>query len=170
MSYVTSASLLAALGVRELIEAGAVRDPSRLVSDDLLAAVITGGDTSGASADELAAAEAIEAHIAAACAQADARLDATFRARWPGLALPLASVSADVARLALWLARYFAHPDVVEDGIAARRYREALAELRDFARGMTTLGISEPAEGGTVTPTVSAPAEVFTESLLELMP
>lgn len=172
MSYVTAALLRAAFGTRELIEAGAMRDPLRLVSESLLDLVIDEGDTSGYAAEEVTAAEAVAAHLASACAQAVAKLDSFFRARWATVALPLADspMPADVSRLALWLARYFAHADVVEDGIAARRYREALAELRDFARGLTTLGIAEPTAGGGTTPTVEAPDEVFTASLLDLMP
>lgn len=170
MAYVTTGELLAALGARELIEAGAIRDPLRLVSEELLSVIIAEGDDSAYTADEIAAATSVADHVADSCAQADARIDSAIRSRWPSVSLPLDETPADVARIALWLARYFAHVDVSDDSVIARRYREAVAELRDFARGATDLGIAEPSTGGTSDPTYVAPREVFTQTLLDTMP
>lgn len=174
MAYVTPAILLATYGVRELLQASATSDPEHLVTADLLAATISGGDRSGYTADEIAAADAVLANLSEACTQAGAKVDAALLARWPGLTVPLASTPTDVARIALWVARYFVH-DAIEDeekSIIYRRYKDACTELRDLARGLTDLGVVPDADEATsrALPAVAAPAVTFTDSVLGAMP
>lgn len=170
MSYATADMLRAAFGLRELLDSGAVLDPARLVDESLLGLVIGGGATDSYSPEAVAAAQAIVERIEGACDQATSRIDSFLRARWASVELPLTAPPADVVRIAISLSRYLMHADVTEDGIVARRYRDAVAELRDFARGMTTLGVAEPSVGGSTTPTAIAPAETFTSALLDTMP
>jgi phage gp36-like protein len=171
VTYATPTLLRTAYGTQELIDAAATRDGSRAASVEVVDLVIDAASTVSYGDDEVAAATAVVAHISQACLQADSRIDSALLARWPGVAVPVVPVPSDVERVALWVARYFAHSDVSKEGVIATRYRDALAELADLVKGRTTMGVTPPASGGgSVDPVISAPEETFTASTLGLMP
>jgi phage gp36-like protein len=174
VAYVTPATLQTEYGTGELLQASASSDPAGLVSEALLALTITGGDRSEYAADEIAAANLVLINVQRACNQANARIDSTIRARWPGIETPV-TTTTDLQRIGCWLARYMLR-DLLHDepqSTVWRRYADAIKELGDLVRGMTDLGIT-PEIVGTVAnaaaPIVNAPPTVFTDALLERMP
>lgn len=172
MAYVTPALLQADYGAAELLQASASSDPAGLVSPALLAATIDGADRSNWTADERAAADVVAANVARACTQANARIDSTIRARWPGIETPV-TTTTDLARIGSWLARYMLRDLLLDEPTSTvyRRYRDAANELADLVKGLTDLGISPPSVAQSAArPIISAPAPVFTSALLERMP
>lgn len=174
MSYVTPASLLTAYGVRELLEACATSDPDNLVTADLLVLTIEAGARSSFTSDEIAAADAMLAALTGACSQSSAKVDSALLARWPDLTVPVSPAPTDISRIALWIARYLMHDDITdeESNTIFRRYKDACGELRDLARGLTSLGVVPTTDeaASLVLPTVVAPAVTFTDDVLDAMP
>ena len=174
MSYVTPATLQTEYGTGELLQASASSDPAGLVSEVLLALTIADGDRSAYAADEIAAANLVLINITRACTQANARIDSTIRARWPGIETPVTSTT-DLARIGCWLARYMLRDLLIDEPQSTvwRRYADAVKELGDLVRGMTDLGITPESVGtlpSAARPIVNAPSQVFTSDLLERMP
>lgn len=171
MAYVTAQLLQADYGAAELLQASASSDPAGLVSPELLAATIDGASRTLWTPDERAAADIVAANVTRACTQANARIDSTIRARWPGIE-PV-TTTTDLARIGSWLARYMLRDLLLDEpnSTVYRRYRDAANELADLVKGLTDLGISPPAVvQSAARPIISAPTPVFTADLLERMP
>jgi len=103
--------------------------------------------------------------VDAALADADATIDGYVGAKY---ALPLPSVPSTVRGWAVSIARYTLHRNGAPDHVA-QDYKDAIAALKDVARGLITLPVAAgetPAtvSGGTVM--ASHPEPVFTPSRL----
>ncbi len=95
---------------------------------------------------------------------AKALIDGYLASKYP---LPLSEVPEPLTRVACDLARYFLCRKPTEE--MTRRYEQSIAWLKDVARGIVSLGLTETnvqpaATGG---PQVDAPTPVFTRDTLE---
>lgn len=86
--------------------------------------------------------------IDAKLADADAEIDGYLGQRYT---LPLATVPQVLKRIATDVARYHLYDDRATEQVT-NRYKDAIAFLKDVARGLATIGVDQ---GGT-TPTESA--------------
>lgn len=77
-----------------------------------------------------------------ALADADAKINGYVSTRY---SLPLSPVPADLERIACDIARYFLYEDRVTDQVK-QRYDDAIAWLKDVARGTVSIGVDS---GGT---------------------
>lgn len=102
--------------------------------------------------------------IAAALAHADGVIDGYLAAKY---ALPLASVPELLTAWAVSIARYVLHRDGAPEHVATD-YKDAIAALKDVARGLLALpeaaGAAPAAASGTFLS--DGPAQVFTETHL----
>lgn len=149
MPYVTATELLDRFDAEEIAQR-ADRGTPRLVTAALMRAAAAGGDLSGWTAGEQAAAAEALVRINQALADADNTIDGYVAVRH---AVPLANPPLVVKRLACDLARYFLYDDQATETIQ-KRYDIAERFFRDVGAGKVSLGAdlgaaSQPA-GGTV--------------------
>lgn len=157
MSYATAAELLERFSAEEIAQR-ADRSIPRLVTAAMLSTAAAGGDMSGYTVPEQAAAAAALALINGALADADSEIDGYVATRY---AVPLAPAPPIVQRLACDLARYHLYDDQATDVIQKRR-DAAVAVLRDIAAGRVSLGIGNSGaapQGGLVE--MVSPERVF---------
>ena len=116
-----------------------------------------------------AAAGAIDtAVLGQAIADADAQIDRKLRGRY---AVPINPPPAELVPIACDLARYYLYgfkpPQEVKD-----RFDAALAELRDYAKGINVLAVAGTNSSATQDAGISVqtPAQVFTDATLAKMP
>lgn len=108
-----------------------------------------------------------DAVLDAAIADAEARIDAKLRGRYT---LPFATAPDELAPLAADIARYLMWGIQAPDAVKARM-DFAMGELRDYATGRNTLDVpGEDPDTSPQAPTVIAPAGVFTDATLGMMP
>lgn len=140
--YLTAQGLAELYGMREVAEA-------TYTDEQILQAVLADDDVSGFDPALVAAAQAAVQRITAALTRASRRVDSHLRVRYQ-LPLPVDAVTAndletrvaDIARLQLW--RYPSDEH-------RTRYNDAVAWLKDAARGSVALVGAVPGEGsGTV--------------------
>lgn len=114
--------------------------------------------------DEAGTGEIDAAAVAVALGDADAEINGYLAGRYT---LPLTQISPELVRLACDITRYKLY-DAQASELVKARYDDAIAKLRDVARGVASLGIdqaSQPvASAGSVK--VSAPDRVFTDDSL----
>lgn len=149
MSYATATELLDRFDAEEIAQR-TDRGTPRLVAAEMLRAAAAGGDLSGYTADEQAAAVAALALINSALIDADNTVDGYLAVRY---AVPLASPPPVVKRLTCDLARYFLYDDQATETVQ-KRYDAAERFFREVGAGRLSLGVdmgvaSQPA-GGTV--------------------
>ena len=120
--------------------------------------------------DESAAANADDAEIVKACDEATSLIDAYLFERY---LIPLSPVPTVVRKWACDIARKYLWKDRAEaESAVERAYQEAVAHLKDIARGIVSL---PDATGAGPLPSSSAlaiktSAVVFTDDLLAYMP
>lgn len=136
MSYITKQGLIDRFGATELIQLTdrANRPPTTI--DDVV----------------------VNRAIGDAAAEIDSYLAKVY-------SLPIAVVPAVLERKAADIARYFLHGKSADkDGPVAIAYRDAIAWLRDIARGLVEIdtGGDKPAQAGGGSVKASAPNRVFT--------
>lgn len=153
MSYATAADLLERYET-ELVAQRAAPDGVR-VSGELLRLTVDGGDRSGFTADQVAAADAGLARINECLADADGVIDSYLSKRYP---LPLISVPRVIRRLACDLARFYLWGDAASiEGVEEREYKAAIKMLAAIRDGEQQLGVQpEPSA-----PTSSVVAELI---------
>lgn len=149
MPYATATELLDRFDAEEVAQR-TDRSTPRLVTAELLRAAAAGGDLSGYTAAEQAAAVAALSLINSALVDADNTVDGYLAVRY---AVPLASPPAVVRRLACDLARYFLYDDQATETIQ-KRHDAAERFFREVGAGKLSLGVdmgaaAQPA-GGTV--------------------
>lgn len=109
--------------------------------------------------DEAGTGEIDAAAVAVALVDADAEINGYLAGRYT---LPLTQTSPELVRLACDITRYKLY-DARATELVKARYDDAIAKLRDVARGVASLGIDESsqpvASAGAVK--VSAPDRVF---------
>lgn len=160
MTYATAANLLERFSAEEIAQR-ADRSIPRLVTAAMLSTAAAGGDMSGYTAPEQAAAAAALALINGALADADSEIDGYVATRY---SVPLNPAPSIVKRLACDLARYHLYDDQATETIQKRR-DAAVAELRDISAGKVSLGTTAtgdtapPAQGGMVE--MTSPERVF---------
>lgn len=135
MPYATVTDLLARFDAEEIAQR-TDRSIPRLVTAAILTVAAAGGDLSGYTADERAAATKALALITGALNDADSEINGYVATRY---AVPLAPVPPVIQRLACDLARYFLYDDQVTEAIQKRR-DGAVAVLRDISAGKVSLG------------------------------
>lgn len=139
MSYVTLQGLIDRFGERELIQLTDRTKPAAAIDVDVVArAIVDAG------------------------AEIDSYLTKIYT-------LPLAAVPPVLEKKAADIARYFLHGKSVDkDGAVAVAYRDAIAWLRDVARGLVEIDAGgakpDPAGGGAVR--TKAPDRIFTRDSL----
>jgi len=153
--YATPSDLLTRFGAEELAQR-ADRAVPRLVSGELLAAVIAAGDLSSWSAEEQAAAVAGVVVLERALRDADQTIDGYLASRY---AVPLSPVPGVVQRLASDIARYFLFDDVVTE-LVEKRYQAAVAFLKDVQAGKASFGTVAEADSGEATSVPAIPVKV----------
>jgi len=141
MSYVTATTLLNQFSADEIAQR-ADRGIPRLVSAEMLTTAAAGGDMSGYTADEQAAATAALALIDGKLMDADSVIDGYLLSRFT---TPLASVPRLVVGIACDLTRYALYDDTATEQIT-QRYKDAIKMLEAIGSGKVGLGIS-PAGG-----------------------
>lgn len=160
MTYATAANLLERFSAEELAQR-ADRSIPRLVTAAMLSTAAAGGDMSGFTAPEQAAAAAALALINGALADADSEIDGYVATRYN---VPLNPAPSIVKRLACDLARHHLYDDQVTEVIQKRR-DAAVAVLRDISAGKVSLGTTATgdtapiAQGGMVE--ITSPTKVF---------
>lgn len=160
MTYATAANLLERFDAEEIAQR-ADRSIPRLVTAPMLVTAAGGGDMSGYTAPEQAAAAAVLALVDGALADADSEIDGYVATRY---SVPLNPAPSIVKRLACDLARYHLYDDQATETIQKRR-DAAVAVLRDIAGGKVSLGTTAAggtapaAQGGMVE--IASPAKVF---------
>lgn len=160
MTYATAANLLERFSAEEIAQR-ADRSIPRLVTASMLSTAAAGGDMTGYTAPEQAAAAAVLALVNGALADADSEIDGYVATRY---SVPLAPVPSIVKRLACDLARYHLYDDQATETIQKRR-DAAVAVLRDISAGKVSLGTTDsggsapPPQGGLVE--MVSPERVF---------
>lgn len=135
MPYAVAADLVGRFNAEEIAQRADQGIP-RLVSAELLRAAVTGGDTSEASEEELAALEAAQAVIERCLDDADNFINGYLARRYT---VPVTNALPALRRFACDIARYFLYEDVVTENIETR-YNAAVKFLRDVAEGKVNLG------------------------------
>lgn len=144
MQYITAVQLAERPGARELAQV-ATAEHVRVVPSALMEATLRGGDRSGWSADEVAAADDALQRIEDAVRQAESLIDGYLARR--GYALPLDPVPELVTGWARDIARYLLHKDrggKEDSDPIVRAYRDALKFLELTATGKFSLGAVDP--------------------------
>ena len=100
--------------------------------------------------------------IEAAIADADAEIDGYIAI---AVTLPLASVPANITRLAADIARYRLYDERATDQVT-KRYDNALEFLEMVATGKATLGIEDDQNAASGSVEIEANSRVFTEDSL----
>jgi len=160
MTYATAANLLERFDAEEIAQR-TDRSIPRLVTAAMLRTAAAGGDMSGFTAPEQAAAAAALALINEALADADSEIDGYVATRY---SVPLTPAPSIVKRLACDLVRYHLYDDQATETIQKRR-DAAVAVLRDIAAGKVSLGTTATgdtapaAQGGMVE--MTSPDRVF---------
>lgn len=120
--------------------------------------------------DETAHATPDDSEIDKACDEASSLVDSYLATRYP---TPLVAVPTVVRTWAVNIARKFLWKDrATDESIVKRNYDDALAQLRDVAKGVAALSVEagpiDVASGTSIRVVTSE--QVFTDELLGLMP
>jgi phage gp36-like protein len=120
--------------------------------------------------DDTAHATPDDAEIVKACDEASSVIDSYLATRYT---TPLIEVPTLVRMLACNIARKLLWKDrALPDSVVQRNYDEAITQLRDLAKGVSSLsgilGVIVPLTGSSIA-VVSSP-QVFTDDVLGLMP
>lgn len=136
--YATQADMTTRFGVDELVQATDLADPS------------TGAIN--------------VATLEAALADAQSEIDSYLATRYT---LPLASPPAVLTRLACDMARYYLWRENPSEAVA-QRYQDAVAFLKNVAKGLAALDVVVPTDAPATTggPAFTAPPRVFTRQTL----
>lgn len=164
MTYATATYLLNQFAADEIAQR-ADRGIPRLVNAEMLTIAAAGGDMSGYTAEEQAAASAALAVINSKLADADSVIDGYLLSRYT---LPLPVVPRLVMGVACDLARYALYDDVATEQIT-QRHKDAIKLLEAIAVGKLSLGSNDnqaPSQAGSGV-NYSAPARVFNDNSLE---
>ena len=142
MAYILLSDLVTRFGAEELAQVSDRALP-RLVDSALLSLVASGGDTSGYSAEALAAAAVSAGNIGQSIADAESAIDGYLSSRY---LTPLAPVPDIVKRLACDVARYYLYDDHATETVQ-KRYDAAIAFFRDVSAGKVSLGAEVQSSG-----------------------
>ena len=160
MGYATETQLLDQFGEEEIAQ---VADEGSLVTGALLRLTVDAGDRSAYSADEIAAADTALAQIQTAMTNADGLIDSYLSAKY---ALPLDTTPAQLTAVSLDIARYRLYDDRATEQVQ-RRFDEAIAWLKDIAKGVASLPIAAAGEStGPVESTSTEDDRLFTMDTL----
>lgn len=135
MTYAVVADLVGRFSAEEVAQR-TDRNIPRLVSAELLELAVSGGDTSGYTADELAAVAKAVATAEQALLDADNVINGYLAKRYT---VPVTNALPALQRFACDIARYFIYEDQVTETIETR-YNAAIKFLRDVAKGDVNLG------------------------------
>ena len=146
--YCTPVNLADARLSRELAQV-ATPERSPIVADDLMEAVLRGGDVTGFDPADVVVATQALVHIQEALRNADGVIDGYLRMRKPRpYTVPLAPVPEIVSVWGRWIARYLLHKDRVdtreETDPIVRDYRQAIKFLEAVRDGKFSLGADDP--------------------------
>ncbi len=159
--YITAANLAERPGCAELVQVTAQNNEVPAPAA-LLAAIISGDDTSPWTADELVQANLTLSRMDDAIADTQALIDGYLRQR--GHRLPLAQLPPQLTVWARAIVRYQLNRNRVGDAATdpvVRDYKDALMYLQKIADGKYSLGIEDPLPVGGGAPQVTGPGRTF---------
>ncbi len=158
MTYATATDLLNQFSAEEIAQR-ADRGMPRLVTADMLKTAAAGGDMSGYTADEQAAAAAALALITEKLLDAESMVNGYLATRYQ---VPLATVPRLVMVAACDLARYALYDDLVTEQIG-QRHKDTIKTLESIGAGRISLGIDTAGNKPTIngSATIESAGKVF---------
>jgi phage gp36-like protein len=141
MNYITATELLNSLGKSELMITVTGKLDQRLDAD-LLARVITGGDTAAFSAEDITVAVEAVALINNAISSASKLITPYIYERWGDTLTSDIISDSPLPLICIKLTRY--ELSINPSELSTNDKKDALVQLRDIAKGLVTLGSKDP--------------------------